>query len=506
MSIDPISLLPESLKKELVSCQYLPSIPSMALNVIEASKDPDISLSEVASIISSDPAIVVKLLKIANSSAYSQRRSVNNLREALTLLGFNASLTIALSFSLMHSLKNDHSFASNYEEFWRRSIMSASIARLLGSILGVTKLEDLFLVGLLQDIGVLVLGCIKNSPYESGNDIIHHEERVRLEKDNLGIDHSLIGAWLLKSWKLPDNLVNAVMYSHSFDPEVLKEKEANNNFNYCLNFSGLIADIWLDENAKDQLETTMHATKMFLGIDSVTFNQLLSDINNILPEISELFEISLISEVERDRILDEARELLLDRSVQFIKQSEEDRKEVEHISEKVKVVEKINQLDHLTSVFNRRHIEIILEEEYENSNINKWPLSLAFIDIDDFKYINDEYGHLAGDEILKFISSFFSKNIRETDMLARYGGDEFLLMLPGATSDIAKSLLDRLLISFKKEATQNINGVDVLSSVSIGIATHIGKNDFNTLKDFVDAADKALYKAKEKGKNCLAVY
>lgn len=506
MSTDPISLIPESLKKELMSCQYLPSIPSMALKVIEASKDPDISLSEVASIISSDPAIVVKLLKIANSSVYSQRRSVNNLREALTLLGFNASLTIALSFSLMNSLKNNNPFAANYEAFWRRSIMSASIARLLGSILGIKKLEELFLVGLLQDLGVLVLSCIKISPYESSDDFIHHEDRVHLEKDNLGLDHSLVGAWLLKSWKLPDKLVNAVMYSHSFDPEVLKKNAANNDFNYCLNFSGVIADLWLDENAKNKLEDTMDATKMFLGIDKAGFNQLLFDINNILPEISELFEISLISEGERERILNEARDLMLERSVQFIKQSEEDRREVEHISQKVKVVEKINQRDHLTSVFNRRHIEIILEEEYESSNINKWPLSLAFIDIDDFKGINDKYGHLAGDEILKFISSFFSKNIRETDMLARYGGDEFLLMLPGATSDIAKSLLERLLTLFKKEAKQNINGVDVLSSVSIGIATHMDKNDFNTQKEFMNAADKALYQAKEKGKNCLVVY
>lgn len=79
MNVSPISLLPESLQKDLISCQYLPSIPSMALKVFEASKDPDITLSEVASIISSDPAIVVKLLKNANSSVYSQRRSVNNL-------------------------------------------------------------------------------------------------------------------------------------------------------------------------------------------------------------------------------------------------------------------------------------------------------------------------------------------------------------------------------------------------------------------------------------------
>ena len=508
MSASPIFLLPKTLQKELLSCQHLPSVPAVALKIIEASKDPDVSLSDVSSIISSDPAISAKLLKIANSSAYSQRRSVNNLREALTLLGFNASLTIALSFSLLNSIKSSSDKLSSFDEFWKRSIMSASIARLLGKILEIDKLEDLFLAALLQDIGILVLDCIKTSPYESANsdDYLHHEDRVRLEKENLNVEHSLVGAWLLKSWKLPDNLVNAVMYSHSFDPEILKKNQVNNNFNYCLNFSGVIADLWLDEKSEKLLETTMNATKMFLGIDKLGFNKLLLDINNILPEISELFEIDLITESERDRILDEARELLLDRSVQFIKQSESDRHDIESISEQVKKVEKINQLDHLTGVYNRRHFEQLLEEEYENSNVNQWPLSLALIDIDDFKSVNDTYGHLVGDEVLKLITTFFSKNIRQTDVLARYGGDEFILMLPGSTSEIAHTLLTRLFELFEKESGVQVKDKKLVTTMSIGLASHIDKNDFSDLKEFIAAADKALYQAKNAGKNCLATY
>jgi HD-like signal output (HDOD) protein len=97
-----ISLISPEVEDRLNSCTNLPSLPAVALRIIDASKDPDITLHEVSSIISRDPAIAAKLLKIANSPLYSQRRSLNNLREALTLLGVNASLTIALSFSLLH--------------------------------------------------------------------------------------------------------------------------------------------------------------------------------------------------------------------------------------------------------------------------------------------------------------------------------------------------------------------------------------------------------------------
>ena len=139
--VEKNSEISPELEELLNSCTNLPSLPAVALRIIEASKDPDITLHEVSEIISSDPAISIKLLKVANSPLYSQRRSLNNLREALTLLGFNAALTIALSFSLLQSLKSD----ADHEGYWKRSILAASIARLLGDHLRVRKLEDLFL-------------------------------------------------------------------------------------------------------------------------------------------------------------------------------------------------------------------------------------------------------------------------------------------------------------------------------------------------------------------------
>ncbi len=493
------------LGRALDSCTNLPSLPAVALRIIDASKDPDITLHEVSSIISSDPAISAKLLKIANSSLYSQRRSLNNLREALTLLGFNASLTIALSFSLLQSLSSKNK--ANHENYWKRSILAASIARMLASRLNVTRLEDLFLASLLQDIGILVIQCIKESPYtgEQSNDL-KHIDRIKLEKELLSVDHSLIGAWLLDSWNLPDYLIKSVLYSHSLNIPGADQSKEDSYFHYCVNLSGTLADVWLDDNPGELLLSVLEVAKRVLDVDNDEFNQLIVEIDESLPEISKMFEMKLVSDREREQVVYEARELLLERSITSIKQSEDARRHIENITNRIENIEKSSRLDHLTKVYNRQYIEELLEGEFKEATNNGWSLSLAFIDVDNFKLINDTYGHLIGDEILKSISEFFSNNIRGTDVLARYGGDEFLLMLPGSTSDISKSVLERLLGLLRDAITLEVKGVKLTAHVSIGLATHMGEKEFGSLKAFMAAADDALYKAKSKGKDCLAIY
>lgn len=502
-STKTFSEISPELEQVLNSCKNLPSLPAVALRIIEASKDPDITLHEVSKIVSSDPALSVKLLKVANSPLYSQRRSLNNLREALTLLGFNAALTIALSFSLLQSLKSD----ADHEGYWKRSILAASIARLLGDRLRIRKLEDLFLASLLQDIGVLVIQCIKNSPYpDDGSHYLKHVDRARLEKELLGVDHSSIGAWLLRTWKLPEHLVKSVLFSHSLNIDDPEHSTANSYFHYCINLSGTLADVWLDDNPGELLLSVLGVVKGALNYNNEEFNQLIVEIDEAIPEISAMFNMSLVGKHERENVLYEARELLLERSIAAIKQSEDDRRYIQSITDRVEEIEKSSRIDHLTKVYNRQHIDKLLEDEYEEANLNRWPLSLAFIDIDDFKIINDTYGHLVGDELLKLISDFFLNNLRDTDILARYGGDEFLLMLPGSTAEISKNVLERLLKLYLDEVKLETKGIKISASVSIGLATHMDVHDFNSLKEFMAAADEALYKAKSQGKNCISVY
>lgn len=495
------------LEAKLLASSNLPTLPSVAVKIIAASKDPDIGLSDVAAIISKDPAISSKLLKIANSPLYSQRRSVNNLREALTLLGFNAALTISLSFSLFHSLKSSANKKCNHKGYWKRSIMSAEIARMLGSRLELSKLEDLFLASLLQDIGVLVLENIKNSPYEIDSEkCLSHAKRIELERELLNVEHSHVGAWLLNSWNFPVKMVKAINNSHTLNREVDKDTDTISRFEYCVKFSACLADIWIEDKSDESLLATQEAIKTLLDFDEEQFQSLKVDISNELTTISTLFEVDLSNEIERGKLLNEANEVSLERSLYFIKQSEENRKKIESITEQVKDIEKESELDHLTHVFNRKHIDRVLADEYENSNINRWPLSLVFIDLDSFKDINDTYGHLAGDKVLVGVAEFFSNNIRQTDTIARYGGDEFILMLPGSTSDIAFGMLNRLIELYREQLKVEFEGNVLSTTVSMGLATHMDIHDFDTLKDFIRAADKALYKAKEAGRNCVSLY
>jgi len=120
--------------------------------------------------------------------------------------------------------------------------------------------------------------------------------------------------------------------------------------------------------------------------------------------------------------------------------------------------------------------------------------------------MNVTLAQLVGVKILKLVSSYFNGYVIATDSVVRYGDDEFLFRLPRSTSDFSKNILERLLKMHIENSEIYVKGIKISASSSSGMATHMHKNDFDTVKDFMAAADEALYKAKAGGKNCLSVY
>ncbi|RDH83094.1 MAG: hypothetical protein DIZ80_12620 [endosymbiont of Galathealinum brachiosum] len=491
------TVIPPAVESLLASCTNLPSLPSVVVKIIDASKDPDISLTDVADIIRVDPALSVKLLKVANSSLYARRRKITSLREALTLLGLNASLTIALSFSIVKSLNKSLDARINYDMFWKRSILSATIARQIGLKLKLPNLEDFFLASLLQDIGILAIDCSSINGMEN-NYSSSHMDRIHSEKNELGVDHSDVGAWLLKSWNIPEKLYKAVLCSHvAFNKPVKAYEEEI--FYQCVGLSGGLADLWFENNRQKTLEQNFSSIEDILGFKNEEVNDFINEINDMLPEMSSLFEMNLVDEKTREQLISEARDILMVRNLDLIRQCEEHQKEVSDLLKKSRDIEEEASHDHLTGVYNRKYIDKLLNEKFNNDDDYE-PMSLAFIDIDDFKLINDTYGHLAGDKVLQGIASFFTDNIRETDVVARYGGDEFLLLLPNTCSDIAHDLLKRLNNKLEKSSGTNFEGNLLKVSISFGMATHVKDAIFEKLHDLIQAADKELYNAKKNKK------
>lgn len=156
--------------------------------------------------------------------------------------------------------------------------------------------------------------------------------------------------------------------------------------------------------------------------------------------------------------------------------------------------------DRLTGAFNRHFFDRLFEKECARSARLGEPLSLLILDIDHFKRINDEHGHLAGDEVLKQLVNHISQRVRETDILTRWGGEEFTLLLPDTSLEGARELAESLRTSV--EATELVEGLPKLT-ISLG-GTRIRTNE--SAKASFRRADEALYKAKDLGRNqvCMA--
>jgi len=154
--------------------------------------------------------------------------------------------------------------------------------------------------------------------------------------------------------------------------------------------------------------------------------------------------------------------------------------------------------DSLTGVYNRSKAQKCLDDVYAKSiNLDKSYL-LALIDVDNFKHINDGYGHAAGDEALQFIAKKLSELLRSQDVICRWGGEEFLVLLPETDMQTGCQLLNQL-IEKVSDSPVVLGDEIIYVTLTVGVAESIARNNDELIK----LADKALYQGKENGKNCV---
>ncbi|HXZ94801.1 MAG TPA: diguanylate cyclase [Dehalococcoidia bacterium] len=165
-------------------------------------------------------------------------------------------------------------------------------------------------------------------------------------------------------------------------------------------------------------------------------------------------------------------------------------------------LEQLATLDSLTGLYNRRAILGKLRELINLANRYKEDFSLIMLDIDHFKKINDRYGHLAGDEVLEEIATLIHRNIRDTDIVGRYGGEEFIIILPKTNLSSAWVVAERLRSIIEKTELKDSAGNTFTITISQGLAGGERGEDAYSL---ISRADEALYKAKEKGRNCVQI-
>ena len=172
-------------------------------------------------------------------------------------------------------------------------------------------------------------------------------------------------------------------------------------------------------------------------------------------------------------------------------------------AEMYKQVEDLAVKDDLTNVLNRRAFSGILEREFRRANRYNTPLALLIIDLDFFKKINDTYGHLVGDHVLQEMAATFKSNLRDVDVLVRYGGEEFVVVLPGTNLREGLVVASRIKDQVEKKIFHQ-EGFKIHMTVSIGVANYPSIS-ITSPKELFNRADQALYAAKKSGRNRIMI-
>lgn len=164
---------------------------------------------------------------------------------------------------------------------------------------------------------------------------------------------------------------------------------------------------------------------------------------------------------------------------------------------------RLSQTDELTGIFNRRAFNELLDKEAKKAERYSRPLSVMMIDADELKLANDGYGHEAGDRLVQMVVETINKSLRESDSIARWGGDEFVVLMPETDAKQGMEAAQRILSSVAK-ASFVLNNESIHTTVSIGVASFPDHGRGGA--DLLQKADAAMYVSKDRGRNCVTAY
>ncbi|MGD9367917.1 MAG: GGDEF domain-containing protein [Desulfobacteraceae bacterium] len=498
----------ETVQKLLKLETDLPSPPAIAVRVLEEIKKEECSLEGLARIIESDPALVTKILRIANSSHYGLVAEVNTLPRALSVLGLNAVKNVVLSFVLVDTIRGEKKSAFNYDLFWRRSVTTAVSADLVCKLIG-QPCDDIFLTALLQDIGAVFMYICHRDDYLAVLERTRFmpSSRADIETDIFSFNHQDVGSAMLKEWGLPREIYSPIGYHHA-------PHKAPSEWQFVskiLNIAHNLSSIYHGNHSAEAIEDTMAVFTGQFGLKAEDVDALIDRIANHTVELLSFFEIPAGDMKPFSQILQDANAELGKLNLtyeQLVLQYQNAKEAAESMARELREANrKLRRLattDGLTGLYNHRAFQDILHRRVSEANRHGRSLSMMMLDLDHFKSVNDKHGHPVGDAVLKAISTRITAMLRSEDIFARYGGEEFAVILPETTIKGAIQLAERIRMAIA-DLVVKINGASLNVTVSAGIsANHPGQGDCDKAA-LIEAADRALYMAKNAGRNVVRV-
>lgn len=479
--------IPQVLLDRIRETRALPTISAVAMKVVEVCGDDNSGLADIARVIQMDPALAAKMLRHANAPYLAPRTPVTTITRAVTTLGLVSVQTLAVSFTLVNEMTTVRKGAMKHRRYWTRSLLSAVAGRTIAGAIGARGAEEAFVAALLQDIGILILERSLGDRYATlhnaaGGD---HQKLIELERGELGVDHSAISAWLAHEWKLPKLFVLAALGSHSFLPREHAEDPLVWNLCQSVSLSGNVADLWLTKDTAEAGARVRSDALTYLGLGPERVQRIVQQTGDQFSAAARAIQISDLPPAVAAEVVAKAQELLIGLALR----TAEERGHLEESARR----------DALTGLFNRGHMDRMFLQLFEDATLHGLSLTIAMVDIDFFKRINDEHGHPAGDQVIQTVAECIAQQGREDDVVGRFGGEEFLLLFPATTPEGARAACNRLRERIEAAQITLASGVTVAVTVSIGFATTGAPGQSS--EGLLENADQALYRAKRAGRN-----
>ena len=493
----------EQLPTAIAKAENLPSPPAVAVEVLRVTNDEDASIEDLAEIISRDPVLSVKLLKLANSAVFRRGSEVASLEMAAMRLGMKTMKLMALSFSLSNDLPREGEGSGfDYTGHWKRSLTMAVAGRSWARLVGNPNENEAFLCGLLGRLGQLVMAQCLPGTY---GEIIGHAEgelpSAELEAKELGYDFHQVGGVLLQSWELPEVISQTVRFWG--DPRQVPDAagEAIRKLSRIMHLADLTSGVIWDAHKGSTFQRLQALALEFYGLSDGEVDSLISSLEEDVTELQDMVNLDVAQE-SYESIVNQARSEMVQLSLATAIDLEQTSSRAEELEKEKHELKSRASTDGLTGIPNRGHFDEMLARvvRARMSGESKNALGILMLDVDHFKKFNDTYGHQVGDEVLKLVAQRLIAATRDGDIAARYGGEEFVVIVPNATLDVLKKVAERIRQCIEAVSIEHA-GESLSVTVSVGGAC---LRRIRTQEDgaaLLSLADESLYQAKQAGRN-----
>ncbi len=477
----------QSQLQSILSCPNLPSLPAIAVQLLELTGDPNVAMSDIAKLVQQDQALSAKVLKTVNSSFYGLSSPCGSIDRAMGYLGLNTVKSLVLGFSLVETTKGVGDDGFDLEAHWRRAIVGATGARVLAKMVGGVDAEEAFTAALFQDLGMLATFAAMKTEYAQTIQGIPHRVVCQSEVDELGFDHTQVGYELASKWKLPVDICEAIRCHHNTD-SVLPEHRA---LAQVVSLGATICDAMDETVPKAAIRKIERLTRDWYARKAPEIGDLLEEVAEASRSMAKSLEQEIGELPDPAMLMAQAHEQGFEHQL---------------------MIEREAHIDGLTRVANRKRFDAELARVFGEFQSEGLGFGVLFFDADKFKNVNDTYGHGAGDAVLVDLARRTSKVVGEMGIVCRYGGEEFAVIVPRITLDECAKLAEevRLKICSTPFDLSGIEGApdELPVTVSIGVSsTDAGPSDRLSNGDqLVAEADECVYAAKEDGRNNVKVW